>query len=184
MASLGASQVPETLRRYRLSFGGNNPAAIGAGLGSLDPLRVSPLSREVTSWRASQHRNIVLDNIPGYAFPVPELTLTFNRPNYRTVKLHSLPLSVPYQIIPLHKLLRGGDRRVFPQVFQPSRATPTHTHHLRHVRVPGLPQSRLPILSCPERVQAAQLDRNGDRPLGYQWKRTDCVRRSARTWDR
>ena len=52
---------------------------------------------------------------------MPELPLTFNRPNYHTVKLHSLPLSVPYQIIPLHKLLRGGDRRVFPQVFQPSR---------------------------------------------------------------
>ena len=91
---------PDTLRRCRLPFGGNNPAAIGAGFGSLPPLRVSPLSREVTSWRVSQHRTVVLDNIPGYAFPVPEFILAFNRPNYHTVKLHSLPLSVPYQIIP------------------------------------------------------------------------------------
>ena len=175
-ASLGASS-PKPLRRCRLPFGGNNPAAIGAGLGAIDPLRVSQLCRELTSWRVSQHRPVVLDYIPGYAFSVPELTLAFNRPNYHTVKLHSLPLSVPYQVIPLHKLLRGGDRRVSPQVFQPSRATPTHTHHLRPVRGRGLLQSRSPILSCPQRVQPAQPDRNGDRPLGYQWKRTDFLRR-------
>ena len=73
-ASLGASS-PKPFRRCRLPFGGNNPAAIGAGLGSLPPLRVSPFSREVTSCRASQHRTVVLDNILGYAFPVPEFTL-------------------------------------------------------------------------------------------------------------
>ena len=62
-------------------------------------------------------------------------------------------------------------------MFQPSRPAPTHTHHLRQVRVRGLLQSRFPILSCPERVQPAQPDRNGDRPLGCQRKRTDCGRR-------
>ena len=40
---------PKTLRRRPLPLGGNDPAAIGAGLGSLLPLRVSALSREVTS---------------------------------------------------------------------------------------------------------------------------------------
>ena len=136
MASLGASQVPETLRRYRLSFGGDDPAAIGAGLGSLDPIHVSPLRREVTSWRVSQYRNIVLDSIHANAFPVPELTLASNRPNYHTVKLHSLPLSVRYQIAPLHELLRGSDRSVIQQVFQPPRPASTHTPYLRRVRRP------------------------------------------------
>ena len=41
--------VPETLRRCRLPFGGDDPATIGVGLGSLFPLRVSTLRREVTS---------------------------------------------------------------------------------------------------------------------------------------
>ena len=40
---------PKTLRRRPLPLGGNDPAAIGAGLGSLFPLRVIALSREVTS---------------------------------------------------------------------------------------------------------------------------------------
>ena len=40
---------PKTLRRHPLPLGGNDPAAIGAGLGSLFPLRVIALSREVTS---------------------------------------------------------------------------------------------------------------------------------------
>ena len=62
-------------------------------------------------------------------------------------------------------------------MFQPRRPAPTLIHHLRPVRVRGLLQSRVPILSYPEMVQPAQLDRNGDRPLGYQWKQTDCVRR-------
>ena len=116
---------PKTLRRRPLPLGGNDPAAIGAGLGAIDPLRVSQLCREVTSWRVSQHRAVVLNYIPGYAFSVPELTLAFNRPNYHTVKLHSLPLFVPYQITPVHELLRGSDRPVFLQLFQPPGAAPT-----------------------------------------------------------
>ena len=60
-------------------LGGNDPAAIGAGLGSLDPLRVSAFRREATSSKVSQHRTIVLDSIPGNVFLVPELTLAFNR---------------------------------------------------------------------------------------------------------
>ena len=55
-----------------------------------------------------------------------------------------------------------------------------HTHHLHRVRGRGLLQSRFAVLYCPERVQPAQPDRNDDRPLGYQWERTDFVRRSAR----
>ena len=54
-----------------------------------------------------------------------QLTLAFNRPNYHTVKLHSLPLFVPYQITPVHELLRGSDRPVFLQLFQPPGAAPT-----------------------------------------------------------
>ena len=75
----------------RLPFGGDDPAAIGAGLGAIDPLRVSQLCREVTSWRVSQHRTIVLDSIHSNAFSVPQITLAFNRPNYHTVKLHCPP---------------------------------------------------------------------------------------------
>ena len=82
-------------------------------MGSLLPLRVSALSREVTSWGVSQYRTIVLDSIHAKTFPVPQLTLAFNRPNYHTVKLHSLPLFVPYQITRVHELLRGSDRPVF-----------------------------------------------------------------------
>ena len=106
MASLGASQVPETLRRYRLSFGGDDPAAIGAGLGSLFPLRVWAFRPEVISSKVSQYRTVVLDNIPGYAFPVPALTLAFNCPNYHIVKLHSLAKKTLLSL-PLRSLWRG-----------------------------------------------------------------------------
>ena len=41
--------APEALRRRPLPLGGNDPAAIGAGLGSFFPLRVLSLRREGTS---------------------------------------------------------------------------------------------------------------------------------------
>ena len=46
----------------------------------------------------AEYWTIVLGSIHANAFPVPELTLDFNRPHDHTVKLHSLPSSVPYQI--------------------------------------------------------------------------------------
>ena len=42
-------RVRQRLGAVAYPFGGNDPAAIGAGLGALDPLRVSPLRREATS---------------------------------------------------------------------------------------------------------------------------------------
>ena len=107
---------PETLRRCRLLFGGNNTAAIGAGLGAIDPLRVSQLCREVTSWRVSQYRTVVLDSIYAYAFPVPKFTLAFNCPNYHTVKQHRPP----------------------EQVFQPPQTPPALTQHLHLTRYASL----------------------------------------------
>ena len=69
-------------------------------MGALDPRLVLFLSREVTSSKVSQYQTIVLDSIHANAFPVPQLTLAFNCPNYHTVKLHSPPLSVPYPMLP------------------------------------------------------------------------------------
>ena len=110
----------------RLPFGGDDPAAIGAGLGSLDPLRVSAFRREATSSKVSQHRTIVLDSIPGNAFLVPELTLAFNRPNYHTVKLHS-PLECS-------QTTTG----VFRRFSIPPRPPPALTHHLHLTRYAAL----------------------------------------------
>ena len=72
-------------------LGRNDPAAIGAGSGLLFPLHVSAFRRDGTSWRVSEYWTIVLDSIHTNAFPVPQLTLAFNRPNDHTVKLHSPP---------------------------------------------------------------------------------------------
>ena len=83
--------APEPLPPPADLFGENDPAAIGAGLGSFFPLRVSMLSREVTSWGVSQYRTLVLDNIPGNAFPVAQFTLASNCTNYHTVKQHRPP---------------------------------------------------------------------------------------------
>ena len=87
-------------------FSGNDPAAIGTGLGSLFPLRVCAFRPEVTSSKVSQYRTVVLDNIPGYAFPVSEFILTVNCPNYHTVKLHSLAKEILLSL-PLRSLWRG-----------------------------------------------------------------------------
>ena len=152
-------------------------------MGALDPRLVLFLSREVTSSKGSQYRTIVLDSIHTNTLPVPEFILAFNRPNYHTVKLHSLPLSVPYQITPSTNSSEAVTGEFFRRC-QPFRSAPTHTHHLRPVRVRGLLQSRFPILSCPEKVQPAQPDRDTDRPPGYQWKRRDFVRQSACARDR
>ena len=102
MASLGG----QGLGAVAYPFGGNDPAAIGAGLGSLFPFRVCAFRLEVTSSKVSQYRTVVLDNIPGYAFPVPELTLAFNCPNYHAVKLHSLAKTILLSL-PLMSLWRG-----------------------------------------------------------------------------
>ena len=57
---------------------------------------------------------------------MPQLTLAFSRPNYHTVKLHSLPLSMPYQITPVHKLPQRQLTGEFsPQVLQPPGSAPT-----------------------------------------------------------
>ena len=84
----------------------------------------------------SQHRTIILDNIPGNAFPVPEFILAFNRPNYHPVKLHRLPF---IRAISDYPPSTNSSEAVTGEVFfagaNHSDPPPTRPHYLRRVRV-------------------------------------------------